>query len=282
MQTPVENNPNRRHHAQRGKWIGFLALASCLLLPAKSLATAGDPIPGVDVSLEQIPGGIAAGFTGTMRFGALVGDFIELTATNALFTPTNTASRVTAGRVPGGQFVITQETSNNIPLALTGRPHLPVGVATVSVSSNRVLVSNLGSSGQDGVVVSDPQMGGGSFALRYQPVNLSDAGAQMAFATVGDVNGSSNVVAKSLSFSNSAPGRLRMRSNFSGIGASQLVVSVYRAGALVGSTLMNDGDLGDAAPAMELNCAADKSWPAVTRGVLIRRPSSPTPAAART
>ena len=239
MQIPFKNNPHRSRHPGQQKWFRFLALAVCLLLlPAKLQATVGEPIRDVDVSLGKKPGGIAAGFNGRLRFTGLVGDMIDVTATNALYeVSTNTSFRVTAGAVPGGQIVIKEANYTNDFGALQ---YTALGAATVNVVSNKLVISNLGSSGQAGIVVADPHVGGASFVLRYQPVNLSGAGAQLAFATLGEVNGSSNVVAQSLSMSNRAPGRLRVRSDVSGVSATQVVVSVYLAGNLVVIAINNN------------------------------------------
>src|ERR1035437_8847841 len=255
MQILFNNHPHRSHHARRQKWFRFLTLAVwlLLLLPAKSQA--GDQVPGViyDGGGCEI-GCVTAGFEHKVRFTGLVGDAINVTTTNALYAvSTNMAFRVTAGNVPGDQFVIVEINNTNDSIVSTGTTRVTALSATVSVSSNAIVVANLGSSGQAGIVITDPHAGGTclnciQFELGYTPVNLSSAGAQMAFATLGEVNGSSNVVAGSLSISNSAPGRLRVRSNFSGVGATQVVVSVYLGGALVGSTVMPDGDLGELTP----------------------------------
>jgi hypothetical protein len=249
MQIPFENSPRHSRPAMRQEWFPFLALAVCLLLlPAESQATVGKPIPGIDVSVGKKPGEIAVSFTNKVRFAGWVGDMIDVTTTNALFPSTNTAFQVTAGGVLDDQFVIVEVNHTNDSIVATGTTKVTAISATVSVSSNAIVVSNLGSSGQDGIAVSTRQGAENGIELGYLPVDLSDAGAQMAFAMVGDVNGSSNVVTGSLSLSNSAPGRLSMRSDVSGVGATQVVVSVYLAGALVSSTVMADGDLGELVP----------------------------------
>jgi hypothetical protein len=160
MQILFNNNPHRSHHAGRQKWFRFLTLAVwlLLLLPAKLQATVGDPIPGVDVSVgKKHPdgtGGIAAGFNGKVRFKGWLGDMIDVTATNSLYeVSTNTSFRVTAGNLPEDQFEIVEEDYTNDSLAFTGTPHVPVLPATVSVLSNRVVVANLGSSGQAGIIM---------------------------------------------------------------------------------------------------------------------------------
>jgi arylsulfatase A-like enzyme len=148
------------------------------------------------------------------------------------------------GSAPDGEVedygAVIETSSEPPPVVLVGDlPHVAIGNATVSGTSNTVLVSNLGSNGQDGVSIGLLELSR-TARLQFAPVSLDAPGTSLSFALSGMVN---DLPGTSL-------GRLFLR-NESGVvelgfqdgpdWGQWLRMEVYQDGTLLGSASVAPG-----------------------------------------
>ena len=152
--------------------------------------------------------------------------------------PLPTALRVFSGGSSAGN-VMAWDNLNVAPPATSlyayGLPHTPLGAAQLALDPNgNLVVSNIGSSGQDGVTTTFGDAGLHSHWLRVGDPNNLPAGAFVENAVYGIVNGVPNQLI----------GRIRHQKNgdhfdvsadFSAVGATAYRVDFYSGSVLVGT-----------------------------------------------
>ena len=169
-------------------------------------------------------------------------DYLSVTPDNVSLGSAPTAFEITASEVP----VITI-TSENASLVYQGLTNTSLGSASVSIAccvSNlgssgqdgvSLVVSNLGSSGQDGVSIALPGYLTG-LDVGMVPLDVSNAlpvGAYVEEQLVGSANSVTNGVLGSVQVTKSGTNNYAVSANFSPLGASTYTVQAYLQGVLV-------------------------------------------------
>jgi hypothetical protein len=156
------------------------------------------------------------------------------------------AEQILAAAIPS--IILTNE-SVAVVVNYAGLPVTSLGEATLAVSGSQLVVSNLGSSGQDGVSFALP----GSLALEveWQPFDLSNmlpAAAFMQEQVVGTANGITNGPLGTVTFtklcgtcSAGSGSNFVISADFSQIGASNFTVQAFLNGVLVGQATNQPG-----------------------------------------
>ena len=144
---------------------------------------------------------------------------------------------------PHGQLspdVITQGQT----LSYAGLPHTALGQATLmEATDGALLVSNIGSSGQDGVSVALPS-DLTAWEAHWQPLDPLDAlpvGAYVREALIGTGNGVVNGVLGTLQVTKAGTSNHVVSADFSPLGASTYTVQAYRQGVLVAQATNQPG-----------------------------------------
>ena len=144
---------------------------------------------------------------------------------------------------PHGQLspdVITQGQT----LSYAGLSHTALGQATLTEATDgALLVSNIGSSGQDGVSVALPS-DLTAWEAHWQPLDPLDAlpvGAYVREALIGTGNGVVNGVLGTLQVTKAGTSNHVVSADFSPLGASTYTVQAYRQGVLVAQATNQPG-----------------------------------------
>jgi hypothetical protein len=130
-----------------------------------------------------------------------------------------------------------------VAVPFAGLAHTALGDATLSVQSNQLTASNLGSSGQDGVSIALPSTLSG-LDVHWQPLDPSAAlpfGAYIQEQVVGTANGVTNGVLGTVTMTKYGTSDYAVSADFSPIGASTCTVQAYRNGVLVAQATNQPG-----------------------------------------
>ncbi len=121
-----------------------------------------------------------------------------------------------------------------------GRKHTTRGNARIQLMDSKLLVSNLGSGGEDGV---DIELGGvRNFDIDIDPLSLKANGASVKLTASGIFNGQPNVLLGSAELRNDN-GPIQAFVDFRSIGASNARIAVYNNGVYIGETTVPSGGL---------------------------------------
>lgn len=141
----------------------------------------------------------------------------------------------TDAAVTGGlrESSLTHQVSALQPLetVFDGLGHSPLGSAQLSISNSQLLISNLGTSGQDGVTVSLGEVGGLHSTLQLPTAPLP-VGASMEIEGMGEVDGMSNQRIATVLMEELSGGR-QLSVDFSSIGATTYELLLFADGKQV-------------------------------------------------
>jgi hypothetical protein len=156
----------------------------------------------------------------------------------SLQSPTLTGIGITASQVPGITI-----TSENATVPYQGLAITALGSATLAVSNNLLTVGNLGSSGQDGLLI---PLSTNLTALDvewqdFDPSNSLPVGYYIQENAVGTANGITNGVLGTLTMTKTGTTNYLLSANFSAIGASNYLVQAYFQEALVAQMTNQNG-----------------------------------------
>ena len=145
---------------------------------------------------------------------------------------------------PYGQVSLDATTQGQM-LSYAGLPHTSLGSAVLTATDTRLTVSNLGSSGQDGVEINlkgthrvDAQW------LDPDPAGTLPVGAYVQSQIIGTAGSVVNGVLGSAQITKAAGGSYLMTADFSALGTSRRTVEVYRYGNLVARVTGQTGPVG--------------------------------------
>ena len=145
---------------------------------------------------------------------------------------------------PYGQVSLDATTQGQM-LSYAGLPHTSLGNAVLTATDTRLTVSNLGSSGQDGVEINlkgthrvDAQW------LDPDPAGTLPVGAYVQSQIIGTAGSVVNGVLGSAQITKAAGGSYLMTADFSALGTSRRTVEVYRYGNLVARVTGQTGPVG--------------------------------------
>jgi len=150
-----------------------------------------------------------------------------------------TAFQITASRVP----VITVN-SENASLVFMGVTNHSLGTAAIAVSSNKLVISNLGSSGQDGVSI-DLSPGNGFIGswLPLDPSNALPVGAYVQSQMIGTAGTVVNGVLGSTLCAKAGTSNYLISVDYSPLGSSTRTVQVYNGSNLVAQMAGQSGSV---------------------------------------
>ena len=137
-----------------------------------------------------------------------------------------------------------------------GLVHTATGTATLDVKSNRLIVSNLGSSGQDGVSIALPQMA--AWDAHWQPLDPTGAlpvGAYVQSEILGTAGTVSDGLLGSWKLTKADAGRYAVTADFTPLGASTVTLMVYNGTTLVATLTGQSGVLANVN-----GCVDDDHW----------------------
>ena len=123
-----------------------------------------------------------------------------------------------------------------------GITHSPLGQAQLSINSDRLIVSNIGSTSEDGVGITLDNAK--RFALTLEPFEFRNLNAAFILKTTGTFNGEPDVFLGEASFTN-IHGNLQVKADYTSIGADLVLVKILNNGRLVGQTTMPAGIVGN-------------------------------------
>jgi hypothetical protein len=162
---------------------------------------------------------------------SLACDRIYVMPETTAITTAPASMQLTASQVPGLTI-----TSENVSLVYQGLTNTSLGNAAATAKTNKIVVSNLGSSGQDGLAIQLPD-GPGGVIVHYEPVDASNSlpvGAYLQEQVVGTSGGITNGVLGTVTSTKAATGSYILTADFSPIGAQTCTVQAYLRGVLVG------------------------------------------------
>jgi hypothetical protein len=142
-----------------------------------------------------------------------------------------TAFQITASQVTA--ITITRE---NESLLYGGLTNTSLGHATLAVAGSQLIVSNLGSSGQDGVSLALPS-NLTALDLHWLPLDLSNTlpiGSYVQGQTIGTAYGITNGVLGTATMTKVGTTSYLVSADFSAVGASNYTVQAYLNGVLAG------------------------------------------------
>jgi hypothetical protein len=146
--------------------------------------------------------------------------------------------------------------ATNSTVVFAGLSNSPVGAAVIAATNNGLLVSNLGSSGQDGLSIALPP---GLLALNMHwlpldPSNTLPVGAYIREQTIGSANGITNGVLGTVTVTKLGSGQYGVSADFSPVGGSSYTAQAYNDGSLAGQgSSTNGGQAGIALQIPEAN-----------------------------
>jgi hypothetical protein len=161
----------------------------------------------------------------------LIVDQLEVTPGDVAWTTPPTAVQVTAANVP--TLTITSE---NVSQLYQGLANTSLGNAALTVSSNKLTVSNIGSSGQDGVSIAMPN-GVSGFDAKWQNVDAANTlpvGAYIKSTAIGTAGGIINGPLGTLTVTKLGTTNYQIAVDFSALGATTYNALAYHNGVLVG------------------------------------------------
>ena len=195
-------------------------------------------------------------FTWDFGFGisALLAGTEAVTCDQIFISPIGASNTTpTAYILTGSQVPAITISSQNATVTYQGLDNTSLGAATLLVSSADLVISNLGSSGQDGVTATTKKLattassGGGTgniadgaatdLTIHWQDPDISNTlptGAYLQSQAVGTANGITNGVLGTLTVRKAGGGNYALSADYSPAGASNYTVQAYFHGVLVG------------------------------------------------
>jgi hypothetical protein len=151
------------------------------------------------------------------------------------YTPT--AFQLTASEVPA--IVINSE---NASLVYQGLTNTSLGHASIALSGSSEVISNLGSSGQDGVTITLSAGNNSAISLLpWDPTNALPTGAYLQSQLIGTAGSITNGVLGTTTCTKQGTSNYVISVDYSPLGASQCVVQVYNGATLVTSVPGQNG-----------------------------------------
>ena len=195
-------------------------------------------------------GGITWHGAGTLPIllnGAIVqGDMVLISSLSEPIVSAISALNFLASGIP--QIIITNETVSGV---FQGLPHTSLGNATVTTSSNQVIIFNLGSSGQDGVAFGEPNIADGAakgqatdFTISMLPPDGSNSlpiGAYIESQAIGTAGIITNGVLGTLTETKKGTGQYAISADYSPLGAGTYTAQAYYQGSLMAQTTNQSG-----------------------------------------
>jgi hypothetical protein len=190
-----------------------------------------EPMPSCTCTMDWPPGGPLPWLT-IAGLASVQCDHLYITPENVSGTPT--AFQITASEVPALKI-----TSENASMVYDGLTNTSLGNASMvywgfRVSSNQLVVSNLGSSGQDGVEIAlNP---GNNFAaswLALDPSNALPVGAYVKSQMIGIAGAVTNGVLGTTTWTKAGTSNYTISVDYSPLGSSKHTVQVYNGATLV-------------------------------------------------
>lgn len=184
-----------------------------------------------------IPSSISVATDGT-NTGTWGGDevsFEPVSITNTNATVTNI--RLTGGGLPN--FTITDE---SVAVPYAGLLHHSLGNATLNLVSNKLIVSNIGSSGQDGVRI-DMTTNFTEWGTAWQPLDPNDTlpvGAYIQEQIIGTYGSVTHGLLGTTTITKVGTSNYVESADFSPIGASNVTVQVFDGTNLVAETTVTE------------------------------------------
>jgi hypothetical protein len=180
----------------------------------------------VDVSVDWGSGGTSLAVAGA-----------KVTCDHLYITPEGVSlpSQPTAFQITGAMLPPITITSENVTLPYGGLSHTSLGNATVAVQGNQLSISNLGSSGQDGVSIALPGTLTG-LEMHWQdpdPLGALPVGAYLKQQVVGPASDGTSGVLGALQVTKAGTSNYVVSADFSPVGASTYTVQAYRQGVMV-------------------------------------------------
>ncbi|MBI5169217.1 MAG: T9SS type A sorting domain-containing protein [Candidatus Eisenbacteria bacterium] len=233
---------------------------SCGPEPGMHASATGDPIPGVDVEIEQVPGGIAV----TSRPGGCthidLGDGTGVHAGDRIVFRSPSPALRSGDGLAAVRFTSSLSSLDvkSLGLRVLGALHRSSGNALFAANYNSAksntgcIMKNIGPTGGDGVRIAVPE---GKKAVHTEFGNTafqsSDAGASLTARAVGTANGTPNTTLFTLSQTATSTGT-QLRANFTGASVESVVVLNAGAVAYRGEVANNVvvGEEGFQSPAL--------------------------------
>jgi len=161
----------------------------------------------------------------------------KVTCDHLYITPEGVSlpSQPTAFQITGAMLPPITITSENVTLPYGGLSHTSLGNATVAVQGNQLSISNLGSSGQDGVSIALPGTLTG-LEMHWQdpdPLGALPVGAYLKQQVVGPASDGTSGVLGALQVTKAGTSNYVVSADFSPVGASTYTVQAYRQGVMV-------------------------------------------------
>ena len=194
-----------------------------------------EPTPSCTCTMDWPPGGPWPLLT-IAGLASVQCDHLYITPENVSGTPT--AFQITASQVPGLTI-----TSENVSLIYQGLTNTSLGTAALSVSGSSMIVTNLGSSGQDGVAIALPSNLSG-LDVGWQALDDSDTlpvGAYIQEQIIGTAGAITNGLWGTLTMTKQGTSNYVVSANYAPLGASTYTVQAFLKGALVGQTTNQPG-----------------------------------------
>ena len=177
----------------------------------------------------------------------VLGDRVLLIPEGPVMTLAQTAGRILLSQIPS--LTITNETVQTL---YGGLDHSPLGTATLTVQTNgtgtnRLVISNLGSSGQDGVEIRVNSVDKWhAHWLDLDAGNTLAVGAFVQTTARGPLGGLTDQALGSVRVQKAGNQAYDVSANFSPLGASTRTVEAYYQGALVARVTGQSGLVGRA------------------------------------
>jgi len=131
-------------------------------------------------------------------------------------------------------------------IVFNGVSHAPKGAAVLLPTPNQLTVSNLGSSGQDGVEMTLPYTSGweGHWQALETPATPLPVGAYVQSQVFGNAGSISNGLLGSWTLTKKATGNYVVSADYTPLGSTTVTVQVYNGTALVATRSHQSGPLG--------------------------------------
>ena len=172
----------------------------------------------------------------------VIGDTVMILAAN----PGNTLHPLVSGiRVQAaglGEFTLIDESALPLPLLFDGLGHLALGSATLNISSNKLVTSNLGTNGQDGVKIVAGDAREVRISLEIATNSFVD-GASLTLTDLGQIGALTDQPIGSLRAQRIGTSLL-WTPDVSALGASNYTLQIFNGGQLVYSEVRSGPAFG--------------------------------------
>jgi hypothetical protein len=179
--------------------------------------------------------------------GTAIGDEVRIIAENVTTPPDRLSSTILQAK-DISEVTLTNETTSGFIRYFKGLAHATVGDAALSIDeAGNLAVSNIGSSGQDGVETRlPPPDGSGSpvehevFMMDIDPLNSLPSGAFLHITSTGTLSGLPGQEVGTLHIEK-VGSNIEYTADFTSVGSTTQTIEVYDQGALVFSTSGHTG-----------------------------------------